>query len=186
MPTVVHQIKSTSGSRTISVPSQSPERSEATEATNSARLAAWRDEIKAMLAGAKIAVGQTWTVELSHHHGLEHFDEVGCTLITCIERAYCKKLLILFAGQMHPEHYHKEKEETFEVLSGTFLLNLNGERRLMFPGEAQTILPGQWHGFTSEHGCIIEEISMRYLSGSSVYRPDDVRCLDRKTTIRLE
>ena len=110
---------------------------------------------------------------------------MGCCLITCVDREYCKKLIVQFPGQAHPEHAHQEKEETFEVLSGEFILMLNGMRLVMRPGDSQTILPGQWHGFTTDTGCIVEEISTRYVANGSVYRPGDIRCVDRKTQIAL-
>ena len=39
-------------------------------------------------------------------------------LINVINREYCKKVLVQLAGQMHPWHFHKRKEETFLVLWG--------------------------------------------------------------------
>ena len=74
-------------------------------------------EIKAMLNKAKIKLGPEFSIEISHHYGLKRFKETGALIITCINREYCKKLLVLLPNQSHPNHYHKLKEETFQVLS---------------------------------------------------------------------
>jgi hypothetical protein len=55
----------------------------------------------------------------------------------------------------------------------------------MIPGDSKTILPGQWHSFGTDTGCIVEEISTRYLPNGSVYREGELTTPDRKTTIRL-
>ena len=43
----------------------------------------------------------------------ENFLKTGATIINCINREYCKKILVLLPGQSHPAHFHKKKEETF-------------------------------------------------------------------------
>lgn len=106
-------------------------------------------------------------------------------LITCIDREYCKKLIVMFPGQSHPSHMHREKEETFQVLSGRFNVLVDGSLHKLSPGESLTIHPGQWHGFASERGCIVEEVSTRYKPNGSEYHPEDIKCPDRKTLIHL-
>ncbi len=71
-----------------------------------------------MLADRNIVVPGMATLEISHHYGLDRFEEVGCTIINVINREYCKKLIVVLPGQRHPEQYHKIKEETFVVLDG--------------------------------------------------------------------
>ena len=75
-------------------------------------------DVKGMLYEAKIVVGPQFELELLHHYGLEHFRHYGATIINVINREYCKKLIVVLPGQQHPSHYHKVKEETFQVLSG--------------------------------------------------------------------
>ena len=68
-------------------------------------------DVKAMLKMAKIEMNNDSEVELSHHHGIERFAEVGATIIDCVNREYCKKILVLLPGQTHPGHYHQKKED---------------------------------------------------------------------------
>ena len=73
-----------------------------------------------MLSKASIMLNSEFGVEFSHHYGAEHFREVGALIIDCINREYCKKLILVLPGQKHPSHFHKRKEETFQVLTGVF------------------------------------------------------------------
>ena len=57
--------------------------------------------------------------ELSHHFGIDRFEEEGATIISVVNREYCKKLIVLLPGQDHPMHSHQKKEETFHVLYGS-------------------------------------------------------------------
>ena len=41
---------------------------------------------------------------------MKNFFKVGVTMITIINRAYAKKILIQLPDQEHPSHYHKQKE----------------------------------------------------------------------------
>ena len=56
--------------------------------------------------------------EISHHYGLDKFNKFGLVMITVLNRDYCKKILVLFPGQKHPEQWHNVKEETFHILFG--------------------------------------------------------------------
>jgi hypothetical protein len=53
---------------------------------------------------------------------------VGAVLINVINRAYAKKVLVQLPGQTHPLHFHKLKEETFLVLWGELISELESER----------------------------------------------------------
>ena len=57
-------------------------------------------------------------------------------IINCINRTYCKKLIILLPGQKHPSHFHPRKEETFQVLSGLLDVYIDGRltRTCVIPG----------------------------------------------------
>jgi N-acetylneuraminate synthase len=126
-------------------------------------------EIKGMLNEARIAVGTEFTVELSHHYGIEHFRETGATIIDCINRAYCKKIIVLLPGQKHPYHYHRKKEETFQVLAGEMVVEMEGRPRKMLPGDLLTVQPGVWHKFQSDSGVMFEEVSTTHLNDDSFY-----------------
>lgn len=125
--------------------------------------------VKTILAQTNIVVPGGADLEISHHYGLDRFDEFGLVLITVVNRCYCKKLLVSLPGQSHPEQYHKEKEETFHVIYGEITLELDGVPRVCRPGDVVTIEPGVRHAFRSEAGAVIEEISTTHDKNDSYY-----------------
>lgn len=144
-------------------------------------------DIKGMLYEAKIVVGPEFELELSHHYGLEHFRHYGVTIISIINREYCKKLMIILPGQQHPTHYHKVKEETFQVLSGTLTLTLDGVTRDIPTGEIVTVERGVPHSFTSKEGCVFEEVSTTHIKNDSYYEDERIAKMDpmeRKTILK--
>ncbi len=46
-------------------------------------------------------------------------------------------------------HYHKTSEEFYFLLEGSAEMELNGETRLVQPGDAILIPPGSWHTITA-------------------------------------
>jgi len=130
------------------------------------------DRVRALLQECRVAVGPKCDVEISHHYGIERFEEFGATILNVVNRAYCKKLIVLLPGQRHPEQYHKKKEETFHILQGVLDLALDGERRLVQPGEVITVLRGVRHAFSAPQGCILEEISSTHYKNDSYYTDD--------------
>ena len=126
-------------------------------------------QVRGMLNTARIPLGHDFSVELSHHYGLERFYEIGCTLIECINRDYAKKLVIQLPGQWNPVHYHMKKDETFQILQGALEVELEGKRRVLEPGDAVWIPCGVWHGFGTQTGVIFEEISTRSYNDDSFY-----------------
>lgn len=140
--------------------------------------------VRAQLQASHVVVPGRVDLEISHHYGLEHFDEIGLTMLTVVNRSYCKKLLMLLPGQQHPEQYHQRKEETFHVLHGELSLRLNGVERLCRPGDVVTVEPGVRHAFHSEHGAIIEELSSTHVTNDSFYTDEAINAnLDRKTLL---
>jgi len=144
-------------------------------------------EVKAMLNEASIVLNSDFGIEFSHHYGQEKFREVGALIIDCINRDYCKKLIVVLPGQKHPSHFHKRKEETFQVLSGIFECIVGGHKKILYPGETALVQPGVWHEFWSEDGCIIEEVSTTHYKNDSVYsdkKINDLELTDRKTIVK--
>lgn len=125
--------------------------------------------VRQIILESNIVVPGGIDLEISHHYGLEKFDEVGLTLLTVVNRGYCKKLLVSLPAQHHPEQYHLKKEETFHVLFGEVHLYLNGEKKICLPGDIINIEPGVRHAFTSPNGSIIEEISSTHFKDDSFY-----------------
>ena len=136
-------------------------------------------EIKALLNEAGVVLGSEFELEYSHHYGIENFAETGAVLINCINREYCKKIIVQIAGQSHPSHYHKRTEETFQILWGELWSEVDGRQKLLKPGDTQLVLPGVWHRFWSETGCVFEEISTTHFNNDSVYRDTAINNLER-------
>jgi len=140
--------------------------------------------VRQLIETSKIIVPGGIDLEISHHFGLENFDETGLTLLTVVNRGYCKKLLVSLAGQHHPEQYHETKEETFHVLYGEVHLYLNGEKRICLPGDVVNIEPGVRHAFFSPEGSVIEEISSTHFKDDSFYTDESImRNKNRKTLL---
>ena len=75
----------------------------------------------------------------------------------------------MLPGQKHPPHFHKKKEETFQVLYGTLEVEVDGRRRTLIPGDIQLVPQGIWHNFWSDTGAIFEEISSTHYNDDSFY-----------------
>lgn len=136
-------------------------------------------EVKAMLHEAKIPLNSEFKVEYSHHYGMENFRETGCAIIDCVNREYCKKIIVQLPGQKHPLHFHKRKEETFQVLHGVLHVEIDNHHRIMHPGETLVVMPGVWHRFWTDTGAIFEEISTTHFNNDSMYQDKKIQRLER-------
>lgn len=145
-------------------------------------------DAKGMLYEAGIALGEDFEVELSHHYGMKHFRQYGAIIINIINREYCKKYLIVLPGQRHPEHAHRIKEETFQVLYGDLEIQMDGgKEKELKPGDIQTVLRGEYHSFSSIKGAIFEEVSTQHMKSDSFYKDSEISKLDpmeRKTFLK--
>ncbi|MBH11179.1 MAG: sialic acid synthase [Candidatus Marinimicrobia bacterium] len=144
-------------------------------------------EVKALLREASVVIGNDFDVEFSHHYGIEKYTEIGTVIITCINREYAKKILVQLPGQDHPEHYHKRKEETFQVLYGDLTSTLDGVSRSLEPGESVLVQPGVWHSFKSKNGCVFEEVSSTHYNDDSFYKDKNINKMkreQRKTVVK--
>ncbi len=140
--------------------------------------------IQLLLKEGNIVIPQGTKLEISHHYGLEKFDEVGAVLITLINRDYCKKIIAVLPGQKHPTHFHKKKDETLHVLHGTLRVTLDGVTKEYGAGEMIVVEPGMPHSFESDLGSVFEEISSTHFLNDSVYTDDSINnYADRKTVI---
>jgi len=147
-----------------------------------------KNQLIGMLNDANITIDSTSKIELSHHYGLEHFREHGAVIIDVVNREYCKKLIIQLPRQKHPYHYHKRKEETFQVLWGSMTVERDGHEFSLSEGSLFLVEPGHWHKFSTLNGCIFEEISTTHYNDDSIYEDETIANKpreDRKTEISL-
>jgi len=143
-------------------------------------------QLRGLLAEAKVEINPEAQIEVSHHYGLERFREFGTILITCYNDEYAKKIVVQLPRQKHPYHFHKEKQETFQLLWGDMELTVNGNSHILKPGELFTVNRGEWHKFHSLHGAVVEEISTRAILGDSFYEDPSIARkshTERKTKI---
>jgi sialic acid synthase SpsE/D-lyxose ketol-isomerase len=137
-------------------------------------------QVKGMLNQARISIRNDYPIELSHHYGLDRFREFGAVIIDCVNRTYCKKLIIMLPRQKHPYHYHKMKEETFQLLDGDMEIVLDGHRTRLSPGDTFLVLPGQWHKFHTLGGAVVEEISTTHYNDDSFYDDEQIAKIPRE------
>jgi sialic acid synthase SpsE/quercetin dioxygenase-like cupin family protein len=140
--------------------------------------------IKALLESSHVVIPGKADLEISHHYGLERFEEFGITMITIVNREYCKKLIIILPGQKHPEQYHKSKEETFHILWGDVSMTLDDAPKECRQGDVVVIEAGVKHAFSSRSGAVIEEISSTHYKEDSFYTDPAITAnKDRKTCL---
>lgn len=137
-------------------------------------------QVKGMLSKAKIYFNEDASIEISHHYGLERFREYGAVIVTCINREYAKKYVIQLARQKHPYHFHKKKEETFQLLYGDLEIEKEGHKISMKLGDTCLVSQNEWHKFHTLHGAIVEEISTKHYNDDSFYEDPKISKLDRK------
>ncbi len=127
------------------------------------------DKVKALFAQGHIVVPGKSELEISHHYGMDRFDDYGLVMITVINREYCKKLLVMLPGQTHPEQYHIKKEETFLVLHGEVEFSLDGQTETYRSGDVVTVARGVRHKFHTRTGVVFEELSSSHYPDDSYY-----------------
>ena len=126
-------------------------------------------DVSKLLRDAKVTIADGAQCQISHHYGIDNFAETGATLIEIINREYCKKIIVMLAGQAHPVHFHSKKEETFNILNGELELNLEGEMSILFAGDMVTVDRGVKHSFSTKTGVVFDEISTTDHQGDSYY-----------------
>lgn len=136
---------------------------------------------KLLRAGNVILPGRS-ELEISHHYGLEQFNQFGLTMVTVVNREYCKKVLVMTPGQTHPEQYHHQKEETFVVLHGSMTLKLDGVAQVVGPGDVVTVEREVRHEFHTEHGVVFEEISSTHFKDDSYYTDASISANPQRKT----
>ena len=128
-----------------------------------------RDKIRNFLKNKNITIPAKPRLEISHHYGIEKFNKFGITMITIINKIYCKKIIILLPNQKHPAQYHKTKQESFFILHGNVDLKINNKKYRLKAGDLKTIKQSEVHEFSSKKGAIIEELSTQSLANDSFY-----------------
>lgn len=127
------------------------------------------EKVKALLKEGHIVVPGKSDLEISHHYGMEQFDQYGLVMVTVVNREYCKKLIVMLPGQTHPEQHHLKKEETFMVLHGEVCIALDGEEKTYRSGDVVVVARGTRHRFHTTTGVVFEELSSTHYPDDSYY-----------------
>ena len=139
------------------------------------------ERLRGMLKKSRVALPPYVDLEISHHYGMERFDEWGAVLVKIINRAYSKILVVMFPGQSYPRHRHVQKEESYHILYGDLSVEVEGQKHELKTGDVLSVNRGTQHSFKTKGGVIIEEIATTYLAGDSVYEDEAInRNVNRK------
>jgi D-lyxose ketol-isomerase len=117
-------------------------------------------------AGIVLTATEVERIEVADF-GLSQLPEIGLQLFVYVNTdRYCAKELVLFPGQMCPEHRHPPfdggpgKEETFRCRRGSVHLNVDGRELELRPGDQHTIAPDTLHSFRAgPQGAVVTEFS---------------------------
>ena len=141
-------------------------------------------DVKKLLKRSRVIVPGQLELEISHHYGLDQFSKFGSTVITVVNREYCKRIIVLLPGQTHPEQYHKQKDETYHILYGEISLTMGGVQSQRKANDVIVIPREVRHGFFTRTGTVIEEVSSSYSQGDSFYTDASIEANpDRKTFV---
>ena len=88
-----------------------------------------------------------------------------------VNRGYCGKKLVLNKGFRCSLHHHKKKDETFYVIKGKVLMEHDGKKQIMVPGNLVHIAPGCLHRFSGLENSEIIEFSSHHEDSDS-YRDE--------------
>lgn len=144
------------------------------------------DEVLTCMREAQVAFPLEAVVNIYHHMGRQEIYKTGAMFMNVVNRDYCKSYVVMLAGQHYPEHYHKIKKESFYILSGNLMVQVEDQITCMQPGQILHVDEGQVHSFWTETGVVFEELSTMYVPNDSVYMDESIRNStyeDRRTTI---
>ena len=116
--------------------------------------------------------------------GLGQLEQIGLQVLVYVNtERVCAKELVLFPGQMCPEHRHPPvagepgKEETFRCRTGSVHLWVDGHGEVdLRPGDQFTIPPDTLHWFQAgDDGAIVSEFSTRSRDDTDVFTDPRIR-----------
>ncbi len=101
-------------------------------------------------------------------------------------KEYCGKKLILKKGYRCSIHHHKVKDETFYLISGKVLMEINDEVRILHPGDKQHISIGDRHRFTGLEDSAMIEFSTHHQEDDSYRDTSSGRISEHELTLLKE
>ena len=115
--------------------------------------------------------------------GLDRLREIGLLVLVYVNTdRYCAKELVLYPGQLCPEHRHPPfgggpgKEETFRVRAGVVTLWVGDDELVLRSGEQHTIPPDTLHRFQAgPEGAVVSEFSSASRDDLDVFTDPAIR-----------
>ena len=141
------------------------------------------DQLREIIKKSNVALPPYVDIDISHHYGIDRFNEVGGILIKILNREYSKILLVMFPGQSYPKHHHILKDESYHILYGDLTVDIEGEEHKLEKGSILSVNRGQIHSFKTNNGVIIEEIATTYVKGDSVYADAEISKNENRKTL---
>lgn len=128
-----------------------------------------------LIQKSHLIISDDASVEIYHHKGIDQFLDTGAVFIKIVNKEYCKSYVVQLPRQHYPDHFHKIKIETFYVLFGQLIVECEGKRSILKPGEMLSIQRGESHSFFSNTGVVFEELSTTYLKNDSIYSDESIQ-----------
>ncbi len=159
-------------------------------------------------AGFELTDEEAQNVEVADF-GFGRLEEVGLELFTYVNNdRYCAKELVMFPGQICPEHRHPPfdeypgKQETLRCRDGVVYLYVEGEETsdptveppfneeqytvsheiVLEPGEQHTVDPDTKHWFAAgEEGAIVSEFSSPSYDEKDIFTDPEIQRIPEET-----
>jgi mannose-6-phosphate isomerase-like protein (cupin superfamily) len=84
-----------------------------------------------------------------------------------VNDSYCGKILVLKRGFRCSLHFHKKKDEVFYIISGSVLMEINGEKQILNPGDSVRVFQLDKHRFSGIEDSKIFECSTTHSDDDS-------------------
>jgi mannose-6-phosphate isomerase-like protein (cupin superfamily) len=91
-----------------------------------------------------------------------------------IDEGYCGKFIFMFKGQRCPCHYHKKKHETFFVLKGKILMEVNGRKIILNEGDVLRMDRYNSHTFKALKNSLIIEVSQPSIKNDNFFKDEKI------------
>lgn len=142
-------------------------------------------DIKDLLRESHVVLPKNGEAKLYHHKGIENFLSVGALFISVIQHDYCKFIVVMLKGQSYPLHYHRIKDESYFILYGDLNVNIEDEKTSIYRGDVINVPRRFTHSFSTEGGCVFEEVSTAYLNNDSVYEDNEIKNISKEKKLTV-
>ncbi|MCS7180976.1 MAG: cupin domain-containing protein [bacterium] len=136
-------------------------------------------ERKEILKKAKEII-KKWELKMSNSFlplvldfGYNDFKNIGhieYLIANEIKEGYCGKFIFMFSGQRCPEHFHKKKHETFLVLKGKVLMEVDGKKIILKEGDVLPMDRNISHTFKALKNSLIIEVSQPSIKNDNFFK----------------